>query len=243
MKIKEWVQGILIVAIICSLVLFLYNHERNKGNRELAKRIMELSPRGGLPEGIDGLKAAIAVYEAQIERNVREGAQTGVYWKILGIRLADRGMHRDAVDAFERAIYYNAEDPALFALMGESASIAAASGVTDPNERDRLLNIAESAYLRAIQLDAVYARPRIGLGILYTFDMEDRAADAITHLERYLDISHNNIQGMFTLARANYMTENYSRAIELYDRIIARTKDTKIKEQAQQNKEIIWDLM
>jgi hypothetical protein len=48
---------------------------------------------------------------------------------------------------------------------------------------------------------------------------------------------------MFVLARAYYMTENYSRAVEMYDRIIARTKDTKIKEEAQKNKETIWNLM
>jgi tetratricopeptide (TPR) repeat protein len=243
MKIKEWIQGILIVAIIASLVIFTYNYKGNKVNRDLAKRIAGLSSHGGVPEGIDGLKTAIAAYEAQIERNVQEGAQTGVYWKILGIRLSDKGMHQDAIKAFERAIYYNAEDPTLFALTGESASTAAASSVVDPNERERLLNIAESSFLRAIQLDAIYARPRLGLGLLYTFDMVDRAADAIPHLERYLDISHNNIQGMFVLARACYMTEDYPRAIDLYDRIISRTKDTKIKEQAQKNKEAIWDLM
>jgi tetratricopeptide (TPR) repeat protein len=202
---------------------------------------MELSPKGGLPEGIDGLKAAIAAYEAQIERNVKEGAQTGVYWKILGIRLADRGMHQDAIDAFERAIYYNAEDPALFSLMGESASVAAASALSS-SERERFINLAERSFLRSIELDAVYARPRLGLGILYTFDTVDRAADAVPHLERYLDISHNNIQGMFLLARAYYMTENFSRSLELYDRIIERTKDPKVKEQAQNNKEAIWNL-
>jgi hypothetical protein len=51
---------------------------------------------------------------------------------------------------------------------------------------------------------------------------------------------------MFVLARAYYMTEkkeNYSKAIELYDRIISKTKDPKIKAEAQNNKETIWDLM
>jgi tetratricopeptide (TPR) repeat protein len=241
MKIKELFQGILVVAIIGSLVILLYNYESSKGNRDLARRIAELSPKGGLPEGVDGLKKAIALYEAQIERNVKDGAQTGVYWKILGIRLADSKQAPAAVDAFERAIYYNAEDPALFALMGESASVAAASNLNVP-EQERYINIAERAFLRSIELDPVYARPRLGLGILYTFDMVDRAADAIPHLERYLDISHNNIQGMFLLARACYMTKSFSRAIDLYDRIIERTKDPKVKEQAQKNKDAIWNL-
>jgi len=44
---------------------------------------------------------------------------------------------------------------------------------------------------------------------------------------------------MFVLARAYYSTENYSEAVELYDKIISRTKDKKIKEEAQKNKDII----
>ena len=244
-KIKDKVIGILVVVLIGSLVLFVYNHERNKTNRDLAKRMAELSPRGGPPETIEGLKAAISAYETQIERNVKEGAQTGVYWKILGIRLADRGMHRDALDAFERAIYFNTEDPTLFFLTGESAAAVAASSLrfsAESDEKEHFENMAESAYLRAVQLDPVYARPRLGLGILYAFDL-NRPAEAIPHMERFAELSPNNMQGMFVLARAYYMTENYSRAIELYDRIISRTKDPKVKAEAQNNKEIIWNLM
>ena len=244
-KIKDLAIGILVVVTIGSLVLFVYNREKSKVSRDLAKRMAELSPRGGPPETIDGLKAAIAAYETQIERNVKEGAQTGVYWKILGIRLADKGMHRDALDAFERAIYFNAEDPTLFFLTGESAATVAASSLrfsADSNEREHFAEVAESAYLRSIQLDPVYARPRLGLGILYAFDL-NRPEDAIPHMERFSELSPNNMQGMFVLARTYFMTENYNRAIELYDRIISRTKDPKVKAEAQNNKEIIWNLM
>ena len=241
-KIKDTVIGIAVVALIVSLVIWVYNHEKNKGHRELAKRISELSSKGGPPETIDGLKEAIAAYEAQIELNVKEGAQTGVYWKILAIRLADRGMHRDALDALDRAIYYNSEDPTLFYLTGEYASIAAASVVgfsrDSVSEKEHFTNLAESAYLRAIQLDLGYARPRLGLGILYTFDL-DRPSEAIPYLERYVQLASNDIQGMFVLARAYYMTENFTGAAELYDRIIARSKDPRVRAEAQNNKEII----
>jgi tetratricopeptide (TPR) repeat protein len=245
-RIKDTTLGILVFLIIAALVLVIYKWEKDKGHSYLAKRISVLSAKGGPPETIEGLKAAIAAYEEQIELNVKEGAQTGVYWKILAIRQADKGMHRDALDSFERALYYNAEDPTIFYLTGESATIVAASTLgfqgNSAAEKEKYSALAESAYLRAIQLDPTYAKPRLGLGVLYTFDM-DRPDEAVVHLERYVQLMPNDLKGMFVLARAYYMTGNYEPALEMYDRIISKTKDEKVRTEAQGNKNIIWGLM
>jgi tetratricopeptide (TPR) repeat protein len=245
MKIKEAIRGALVLLLIAALIVIVYRCETGKVHRDLAKRIVELSPRGGPPETIEGLRTAIAAYEDQIELNVKEGAQTGVYWKILATRLADRGMHRDALAALEKAISYNAEDPALFYLTGLSAAIVATSSLDFPGasgapgaEKDKYFALAESAYLQAIKLDSTYPRPRYGLGILYIFEL-DRPADAIPHLVRYLELMSSDIDAMFALARAYYITGDNSGAIELYDRILSRTKDQKRKAEAQNNKEII----
>jgi tetratricopeptide (TPR) repeat protein len=245
-NVKDAIVGLLVAVIFGSLVALVYHYEMNKSYRDLAKRIVGVSSRKGTPETIDDLKKAIALYENQIELNVKTGAQTGVYWKILAIRLADKKMYKDALAAYEKALYYNADDPTLFYLTGESASVAAASTLdfnsNSPAERERYLNLAESAYLRSIELDPTYAKPKLGLGILYAFDM-DKPAEALPHLERYMQIMPNDVGGMFVTARAYYMTENFNRAIELYDRIIARTKDPKVKAEAQNNMEIIRNLM
>jgi tetratricopeptide (TPR) repeat protein len=168
-----------------------------------------------------------------------------VYWKILATRLADRNMHKDALAALERAIDYNAEDPTLFYLTGLSAATVAASALDFPGasgapdaERDRYFALAESAYLRAISLDPAYARPRYGLGILYVFEL-DRPAEAVPHLSRYLELMSSDIDAMFALARAHYVTGDNGAAIELYDRILSRTKDQNVKAEAQKNKEIV----
>jgi tetratricopeptide (TPR) repeat protein len=245
-KIKDVFLGLFVIVLIGGLMVLVYNLEMNKGQRELARRIAGLSPRGGTPQTIEGLKEAIALYEDQIELNVKTGVQTGTYWKILAIRLADKGMHKDAVKAFERALYYNSDDPTLFYLTGESASAAAASTLDfnsdSASEREHYQDLAESAYLRAIELDPTYAKPKLGLGILYTFDM-DRPSEALPHLERYQQLVSGDIRSMFVLARAYYMTEDYERAVELYDRIIYRSKDPQVKTEAQNNKEAIRNLM
>jgi len=244
-KTKQLLIGFCLILVAAGLV-FLVIQGEGKKNRELARRIAELSPRGGPPQTIEGLRQAIALYEDQIERNVREGAQTGVYWKILGIRLADRSMHFDALAALERAIYFNGEDPVLFNLTGVSAGIVAKNTVgfsaNAEREREQYFKLAENSYLRAIELDGSYTKPLYGLGVLYVFEL-NRPQDAIPYLEQNLRVSPSDISAMFVLARAHVMTGSYQEAIDLYDRIISRTRDKKIREEALNNRDTIQGLL
>jgi len=241
-QLKEILLGMFVIIVAAFLVVFIYRQESLSKNRALAKQILELSPRGGPPETIDGLRQAIALYEAQIERNVQEAAQTGVYWKILATRLADKNLHNDALAALDRAIYYNTDDPILFHLTGVSAGNVAKSiigfSANAENERAHYFKLAENGYLRALELDDTYTKPMYGIAILYAFEL-NRPAEAIPYLERYLKIQASDISAMFVLARAYVMIENHSQAIEIYERIINRTKDRKIKEEALNNIDII----
>jgi len=245
-QLKEILLGIFVILVFGWLITYVYRYETSSKNKELAKRIAELSPRGGPPETIDGMRQAIALYENQIERNVREGAQTGVYWKILAIRLADKKLDNDALDALERAIFYNSEDPILYYLTGVSAAKVAKSKVgfsADAQvEREHYYKLSENAYLRALELDVTYTKAMYGLAILYVFEL-DRPQDAIVQLERYLQIQASDINAMFVLARSYYMMRNFSSAIEVYERIVARTKDQKIKEEAFKNMDIVREAM
>jgi len=246
-KIKDFFIAILILGAVGFLIYFIYQSGSTRQNRDLARRIAELSPRGGPPETIEGLRTAIALYEDQIERNIREAAQTGVYWKILAMRLADNNMDRAALDALERAIQFNNQDASLFYFTGLSAAKVAKEivgfSINTEREREHFYRLAENSYLRALELDITYTRPMYGLGVLYTFELDGRAQDAIIHLERYLQISTSDVSAMFVLARAYYMTENFSRAIELYDRILERTRDQELRREAMINKELIRGML
>jgi len=243
---KEIVIAIFVIAAVSFLIYSLYQSEGKKKDRDLARRIAELSPKGGPPETIEGLRKAIALYEDQIERNVREGAQTGTYWKILAVRLADKGMHNDALNALERAIYFKSDDPALYNLTGVSAGIVAKSVVgfsaSAEKERERYFKLSENSYKRALELDATYAKPMYGLAVLYVFEL-DRPAEAIPHLERYLSMNTSDFQAMFILARAHAVTGNYKQAIEIYEKIITRSKKKEIQAEASNNIEIVQRMM
>ena len=235
---------ILLVWIVLIIVIVLFGAsrcERSKARGEWAKQVFGLG--GGVsPATIDEIKAAIASNEKQIERYVETASKTGLYWKLLASRLQDRGLHWEALEALWQAIYYTPEDPVLHYSMGISAGILAKSIHILPggerNERDSYLDLAEEAFLRAIELDSRYFGPRYSLGVLYVFEL-DRPEDAIPHLERCLEISRNDVDAMFVLARAFFMLERYQDALDLYDRIITLTRDEQKRIDAQNNRQLI----
>jgi tetratricopeptide (TPR) repeat protein len=239
---KEAVVGLATVVILAAGLTLFLNFWKSRVRNDMAVRIAEISGRGGPPETIEGLRNALAQYEQRIEAHVRDAGQTGVYWKILAVRLQDRGLHLEALEALEQAMKYNAEDPSLRYLTGISAA-RVAKGMVDMTggERGKYYDLSESAFLTAIRLDETYSRPRYALGVLYTFDL-DRPEDAIPHLRRFLDLVVNDVDGMFVLARAYYMTSRYPEALDLYDRILRLTKDPDKKKEAQQNKQRILEV-
>ncbi|MDR2304465.1 MAG: tetratricopeptide repeat protein [Treponema sp.] len=245
MKVKEVLSGIVIVAVVFAVVFGVYSGARKKSHRELAKRIAELSPKGGPPETIEGLSKAIALYEDQIALNLKEGVQTATYWKILATRYIDKKLYNEALKALEQAVYYNNEDPTLFYLTGLSAGVVAKSSLdfpdTEENLRIRYFTLAEQAYLRSIELDPDYPKPRYGLAILYSFEL-GRPLEALPHLEHYAELLPRDMNALFALARVYYQTGNNERALEIYDRIVREARDQNQKAEAQKNREFILEM-
>jgi tetratricopeptide (TPR) repeat protein len=243
---KEVVTGIFIIILIIAGVVGVTRYNRYKNRDTLAGQIAALSPENGPPETIEGLRTAIRAYEAKIEMQVKDAAQTGVYWKILAYRLQDRGLHGEALEALERAISYTPTDPALHNMVGVSAGIAAKSalnfaGTRGNMGRENYYILAEEAYLRAISLDGRYLRAMYGLGVLYTFEL-GRPGEAIPYLQRCLSISPD-VDTMFVLARSYYMTGAYRDAVAVYEQIIGFTRDTARQNEAQENRQIILDMI
>jgi tetratricopeptide (TPR) repeat protein len=239
---KDTVIGLLVIMVLASAIVGFMVYRNYSARSNLAARIAELEPRGGGPPAtIEGLRKAIALYEAEIEQHIKETTKTAVYWKILATRLQDKGFHTEALNALARAVEYSPEEPVLHYLRGLSAAVVAKNSYDSLGakgglpQRDYYFSLAEQAYLRAIELDDSYGKPRYGIGVLYVFEL-DRPIDAIPHLERYLEILKNNVDAMFLLARAYYAAGNIQGAVSLYDRIPSLTKDPQKRSDAEYNK-------
>jgi tetratricopeptide (TPR) repeat protein len=248
MKIKKEISiAIIVIGVIAFVLITLQIVKTTVIRNDYTSQIVSLSPSGGPPETIEGLRNAIALYERQIDAHVRDAAQTASYWKILAIRLQDRNLHNLALDALERAIFYNPADPMLYYSTGISAGYVAKHYIEFfffffNQERDRLYALSESAYLSAIKLDSTYTKPMYGIGVLYVFEL-NRPSDAIPHLERHLELTTNDTDAMFVLARAYYDTEAFQKAIDLYDRIIVLARDDVKKREAWNNKQQVMELL
>jgi tetratricopeptide (TPR) repeat protein len=117
----------------------------------------------------------------------------------------------------------------LLGLGEESASISAfrRAVTADPNHAPAHFNLAELLfkaqkydeterhYIRALQLEPTNAPARIGLG--RTLYEQDRLPEAIVQLSQVTQLDR---PGLFTLARAYSRTNEFAKAIPLYDKWI-----------------------
>jgi tetratricopeptide (TPR) repeat protein len=239
------IGAIFIILILAAAITAFFQYQRNRRSGDFAEYISSHN-RWAAPDSVRELRASIAANERRIERHVELAARNANYWKLLSVRLQQRGLHGETLEALERAIFYAPEDPMLHYYTGISAGTMAKSfhlfPGRDNTERNQLFALAESSFLRAIELDPAYLRPRYSLGVLYVFDLE-RPEDAIPHLQRYLEISRNDLDTMFVLARAFFMLRMFQESVEIYDRIIILTRDEERRNDAQNNRQIALGLM
>lgn len=214
-------------------------------NQNYIKNIQTLEEGVSNPTTIDEFKDAITKYEKRVEDIMVAQTQTGIWYKILATRYIDKEMYGEALTALQNAVLYYPTNQNLFYYIGVSAGYMAkaeldfsASGSS--TKKQNYLNLAESAYLRAIELESGYVRALYGLGVLYVFDM-DESEKAIPFLEKLLTIDKKHTDAMFVLARAYYVQYEFEKAIDMYDSIIQVTTSPQKKADAEANKKLVLD--
>ncbi|GHV85704.1 hypothetical protein AGMMS50230_13120 [Spirochaetia bacterium] len=244
---KGMAKSVTIFIILALGITGIFVYKKIAARNSLAAQIAALSPRGAPPQSIEDLRTAIDLYEKKIELQVKDAAQVGIYWKILGSRLMDsdkngrKPLYGEALGALENAVRYYPEDETIHYLIGVSAGNLAKSEYFSPAEAAEHYRIAEAAYLRAIDLHSRYGKALYGLSVLYVYAL-NRPADAVPYMETYMDINKNDTDGMFILAAAYYMTENFQASADLYDRISSVSKNKDVRAQAELNKQQVMDV-
>ena len=152
--------------------------------------------------------------------------RVGIWYKILATRYLDNKMYAKALENFRIATQYYPDNQNLYYYVGLCAGYISKSALdyeltgTD-RARQAYLDLSESAYKRAIELEPRYFRALYGLGVLYVFE-RDEPEKAIPLLETAIDVEKRNTDAMFILARAYYSSGRYEEAVALYDRILSR---------------------
>lgn len=215
-----------------------------KSNKTII-RLQHLEEGVSSPTTVEEIKDAIAKYQNRVNDIQLANSQVGIWYKILGTRYLDTKMYGEALKAFQTAIQYYPVNQNLYYYIGVCAGYMAhaaldynATGSTA--ERYNYLKLAESAYLRAIDLEDTFVRALYGIGVLYVFEL-DECEKAIPYLERLLTVDTKNTDAMFVLARAYYVEGEFKKAVNLYDSIVSITKSDVKKREAEANKKTVLD--
>lgn len=230
----------LVVLFLISILFF----SCEPGSKSI-KRVQALEEGVKNPTTVEELKSAIKKYENRVEDVVVAESQIGIWYKILGSRYLDKKMYGEALKAFEKAIEIYPVNSNLYYYVGVCAGYMAKAsldynGRGTTSQKMNYLKLAESAYIRAIELEPRYARALYGLGVLYVFELNDNQK-AIPYLEKLVEVEKNHFDGMMVLARAYYGLYEFDKAIALYDKIIEKTTSSEKKTNAEVNKKIVLD--
>jgi len=209
-------------------------------NTNYIRRMQALEEGVDSPTSIEELEEAIKKYQNRIEDVLNADIRIGMWYKILATRYLDNKMYGKALDTFRTAIEYYPTNQNLYYYVGVCAGYMAKSALDfeasgSRAERDRYLALAESAYLRAIELEPRYIRALYGLSILYIFEL-DMPEKAIPHLEIVTGNESRDADSRFMLARAYYATGRLEDAVSVYDDILRISKDEKTRASATENK-------
>jgi tetratricopeptide (TPR) repeat protein len=177
------------------------------------------------PTTSEELQAAIKKYEVRVEDVMQAQMQIGIWYKLLATRYLDNRMYNEALKTFQKAIEFYPDNSNLYYYVGVCAGYMSQSAL-DYNatgqtaEKFNYLKLAESAYLRAINIEPRFVRALYALSVLYVFEL-DESEKAVPLLEKLLTIDTKHIDAMFVLARAYYSVYDFEKAVDMYDKIIA----------------------
>ena len=208
-------------------------------------RMQKLEEGVGNPSTIEEYKEAIEKYDARIADLQLSESQVGIWYKILGTRYLDKKMYGQALEAFQSALQYYPDNQNLYYYVGICAGYMSHTALDynatgNMEQKYNYLKLAETAYLRAIEIEPRYSRALYALSVLYVYEL-DEPAKAIPYLQKVLDIEKKHTDAMFVLARAYYSSLEFDKAVEMYDKIISVTTSDKKKADAEANKKIVLD--
>ena len=214
------------------------------------KRMQRIEEGVSNPTTKEELEEAIKKYDARAMALALTEGQIGIWYKILGTRYIDQQMYGKALECFQKALSYYPDNANLYYYVGSCAGHMANASLdfdakgTSSDEAIKKMNylrLAESSYLQALKINPKYYRVLYGLGILYVFEF-GQGDKAIPYLEKFLSVQTRDTNAMFALAGAYYLTYQFDKAIELYDKIIElKPNDEKVKA-AQENKKKCLEL-
>lgn len=208
-------------------------------------RMQKLEEGVDHPTSVEELKDAISKYQKRVADIQLAQTQVGIWYKILGTRYLDNKMYGEAMKCFETALQYYPNNQNLYYYVGICAGYMSHTALDfdatgSVEKKSNYLKLAESSYLRAIEIEPRFSSALYAISILYIYEL-DESDKAISYLEKLLTIETKHIDAMIALARCYYSSYQFDKAVDLYDKIISITKSAETKAIAEANKKTVLD--
>ncbi len=215
------------------------------GNSRYIRHIQQIEEGVRNPVSAEELEEAISKYRNRVEDIISAESKTANWYKILGIRYLDMQMYGKALENFQAAVEYYPTNQNLYYYIGLCSGYMAKASLDSSSAnpvRERYLDLAESAYLRAIELEPRFARALYGLSVIYVFE-KNEPEKALPHIELFTQIETADMDGKMILGRVYYSIGEFEKAVEVYDGIIQQTRDAARRAAAESNKAFTLEAM
>ena len=213
---------------VLAIVILLAGCGRDFG--DLAERMARLSGADEpTPDRIAELERDIRQSRRDLEGILEKQQELGRLHKLLGLKYMDYDMYGEALESFRSAADLYPGEAGLLYYRGLAAARFGKTRETAAETAD-YLNRAERSYRQAITADPRYTPSYYALAILYIYEL-DRASEAGTLLDRFLEIERSHVRALFLRAQLYEREGDPRSALDTYDRIlqVARNEDEKAR--------------
>lgn len=226
-----------IVALLPVAILFLGGCAEDETPEDV-EFILE-TERSGAPLASE--EARIAEIEAEIEgyreavaEHVRAYNGLARYEKLLANELMAQELYGPALEALERAMEIQTDNPVLYYLAAVATAHRARAGVLGGDEAEWLLR-SERLYREAIELDPSYHDALYGLTVLLAFEL-DRPSEALQTIRRLAEIETGDPKVRFLLANVLVRNGLTDEAITVYDDLARTAPSAELRARAEENR-------
>ncbi len=188
-------------------------------------------------ERVQELRRDVQRYEKQIDELIQSMSQSASLNKLLANELMQQGLFGPALEALQRAMALQAENPVLYYLAGVAAARSAPGHAISGERQDRLV-LAEEMYRRALRLDPNYREALYGLGVLLAFEL-NRPVEALEPVRHLTRIETGDMAPRFLLANILVRLGQTTEAETIYDEIARNATSAEQRSRAGENRDAL----
>lgn len=210
--------------IILLMFITLFMGCADKKTKELSNQIYGTDENSEVnrDERIKELTSDIKKIEKDLDDTLEKYQKIGNFQRALGVKMMHYKMYYKAYEHFNNAIEFYPNSEMIHYYRGVAAGQYALSQDLESVRRD-YLERAKYSYEYSIELNPSFIKGLYALSILYIYDF-DRPEDAKLLLDRLISISTREFDAMLLRALLYEKDEEFSAALDLYDRVLSLSK-------------------